>query len=183
LDASMVILLGRERGSPSIWRCPICFSKVFSGTLRKKRSAIGTYPVGFSYVLSLCLSIAMCLQGLNGKLSFGDAVIARVFTSSRIRGPRQRGCGRPDVPKELKKEIQDVCTDLRTEIQGVRIDLRAEIQHVQSIALGSAYVTMRALSGKKDMMASWMQDIEKCVRSDGKDCASVKGIANAQNKK
>jgi chromosome segregation ATPase len=101
----------------------------------------------------------------------------------------QTNKGNDEVKKELKKEIQDVRTeiqDVRTEIQDVRTeiqDVRTEIQGVQSIALGSAYATMRALSGQKDMMATWMQDIEKCIRSDGKDCASVKGIANAQNKK
>jgi hypothetical protein len=134
----------------------------------------------------------LCIRGGEGSLIkcvfvtelfhvYGPSLLAAGIGSATVIW--QINKGNDEVKKELKKEIQDVCTDLRTEVQGVLTDLRTEIQGVQSIALGSAYVTMRALSGKKDIMASWMQDIEKCVRSDGKDCASVKGIANAQNKK
>jgi hypothetical protein len=123
----------------------------------------------------------LCIRGGEGSLIkcvfvtelfhvHGPSLLAAGIGSATVIW--QTNKGNDEVKKELKKEIQDVRTDVRTEIQGV-----------QSIALGSAYATMRALSGKKDMMATWMQDIEKCIRSDGKDCASVKGIANAQNKK
>jgi hypothetical protein len=33
--------------------------------------------------LNLCLSIAMCFQGLNGKLSFGDAVIGSMVLDAQ----------------------------------------------------------------------------------------------------
>lgn len=42
-------------------------------------------------------------------------------------------------------------------------DLRPETQLVRAIALGSAYVTMKSLSGEKQMMNDWMKVIENCV--------------------
>ena len=58
-------------------------------------------------------------------------------------------------------------------------DLQTDFQHTQAIALGSAYVTMKCLSGEKQAMNKWMKDIEKCVMSGGQNCAPIKGIAAA----
>lgn len=52
--------------------------------------------------------------------------------------------------------------------------VRLESQHARSIALGTAYATMNALSGKKDMVNKWMLDIEKCVEPGDKHSAAVK---------
>jgi len=48
--------------------------------------------------------------------------------------------------------------------------------------LGSAYATMKAISGEKNMANKWMQHIEACVRSGGKDCDAVKGITAVYEK-
>lgn len=54
--------------------------------------------------------------------------------------------------------------------------LTERIDHVEAIALGTAYATMKALSGKKNAMNKWLADIEKCVLLGGKNCNAVKGI-------
>ena len=63
-----------------------------------------------------------------------------------------------------------------------RAELKLESQQTQSIALGSAYATMKAISGEKTMANKWMQHIEACVKSGGKDCNAVKGIAAVYKK-
>jgi uncharacterized membrane protein YhdT len=48
------------------------------------KQTIGNRDVpGGLYLLNLCLSFAMCLQGLNGKLSFGDAAIGSMVLDAQ----------------------------------------------------------------------------------------------------
>jgi hypothetical protein len=48
------------------------------------KESIGNRDVpGGLLLLNLCLSIAICLQGLNGKISFGDAVIGSMLLDAR----------------------------------------------------------------------------------------------------
>ena len=63
-------------------------------------------------------------------------------------------------------------TDLEAQINAVKSDC----EHTQSIMLGTAYATMKAVSGEKKLTSIWMKQIEDCVRSRGKQCNAVKGI-------
>jgi len=64
----------------------------------------------------------------------------------------------------------------------VAAELKLESQHTQSIVLGTAYATMKAISGEKNMTNKWMQQIEACVRSGCKSCDPIKGIAVVRTK-
>lgn len=57
-----------------------------------------------------------------------------------------------------------------------------KIAHPESLALETAYTLMKVISGEKDKMNKWMVDIEKCVKSGGKDCEAVKSIAEVYQK-
>jgi hypothetical protein len=75
--------------------------------------------------------------------------------------------GNDGVKEELKAEIEGVKKKRKADIDGVNKDLKAEIEHVQAIALGSRYATMKCLSGEKKMMTKWMDDTYRkvcCVR-------------------
>jgi hypothetical protein len=52
--------------------------------------------------------------------------------------------------------------------------------------LGSAHAIMK-IAGKTVLMNQWMKDIEnlneKCIQSNGKEYAAIKGIANVYKKK
>lgn len=62
----------------------------------------------------------------------------------------------------MRRGNDDIKKD--TGVVNEKVDaVRLESQHTQSIALGTAYATMKALSGRKDMMNKWMLDIGKCV--------------------
>ncbi|KAF8249398.1 hypothetical protein K440DRAFT_220482 [Wilcoxina mikolae CBS 423.85] len=54
--------------------------------------------------------------------------------------------------KDVKAELDSKIDGLNSKIDEVKEDLTSKIQHTQSIALGTAYATMKALSGKKDFM-------------------------------
>jgi hypothetical protein len=41
---------------------------------------------------------------------------------------------------------------------------------------------MKCLAGDKSMMHVWMHPIEQCVRSNGNDCAAIKGTVNVDKK-
>ena len=54
--------------------------------------------------------------------------------------------------------------------------------HPESLALETAYALMKVISGEKVKMNKWMVDIEKCVKSGGKDCEALEGIAEVYHK-
>jgi len=93
--------------------------------------------------------------------------------------------GNADVKKDIKEDIKkDIkAVDEKLDAVDEKVDtIRMELQHVQSIALGSAYAAMRAISGDRTLMKTWMVHIEKCVESGGNDCAAVKGIVEVYKK-
>ena len=67
------------------------------------------------------------------------------------------------------------------DIARVEKKIKAGMQHVQASPLGSAYATMKSLSGKKRMMNQWMDDVTRCIASGGESCAAVKVIPKARN--
>ena len=92
--------------------------------------------------------------------------------------------GRQDIKDDFGVKIDLVRTEMatKTDLAELKAELKAESAHTQSIVLGSAYATMKALSGDRKMMTTWMKDIENCVTHGGQACDPIKGIATVYAK-
>lgn len=85
--------------------------------------------------------------------------------------------GRQGTKDDFETRIEEAKIELGQKIDATKVELIAQAQHTRSIALGSAYVTMKSLSGDRQMMKKWMAEIEPCIASDGVNCDPVEGIA------
>ena len=78
--------------------------------------------------------------------------------------------------KELKADIDGV----KKELSQVELRLATDSQYSQGISVGSAYATMKCLSGKKQMKSQWAEDIAKGARFDGEGFAPTKATGEAK---
>ncbi|CUS15085.1 unnamed protein product [Tuber aestivum] len=61
-------------------------------------------------------------------------------------------------------------------------DIKLGFQLAQSISIGTAYATAKAISGEKDAIDKWVVDIEKFFKSGGKDWDAVRGFVEVVGK-
>ena len=91
--------------------------------------------------------------------------------------------GRQATKDDLEIRIEAAKVELGQKLDAAKVELTAQAQHLQSIALGSAYATMKTLSGEPRMMQKWMSDIDGGIASGGVNCYPIQRIAAVSKQK
>ena len=77
---------------------------------------------------------------------------------------------------EMSSKIEAAVFKLDTKLTS---EIKQASVNTQKIALGTGYACLKAVTGEKKLVPTWISKIDACVQSQGTDCQGVIDIPTA----
>ena len=142
---------------------------------------VSTYRDPLTTLAAACISCGIVVWHGNKRTAGMDPIKGGwVGTKDGIIGIKDDIIGiRTDIA-ESKKELKADIDGVKKELSQVELRLATDSQYSQGISVGSAYATMKCLSGKRQMKSQWAEDIAKGARFDGEGFAPTKAAGEVK---
>ena len=117
--------------------------------MSKHPEALATTVVGLSLLWNERSGRQNSMNDFGRRIDAVKTELGQKIKASKADLTRQIGSTKTD----LTTQIVSTKTDLTTQIDATKAKLSTEVQNTQSIAVGSAYATMKAFSGKRSVLS------------------------------